>query len=304
MEFLRHTASDYDRALREIRSRHGNSVRIHARYDRLEKGKNRCEILYYLVGTKRQEEEDHGSSALAALIAANDLPYSFIRPVEESLRNHEQSLLEREVEFRLLHHLFDNLRFKEEIREREILVAGPAGSGKTTMAAKIARFLRLHDQKKIALVEIGSPNDRLLRLLAHDCGVGYERIGDFDEIARLDSYDHLIVDLGNIHEVIPLLPTLRTPSQVLVLVFGGSSKVSDMLAVTRLLPPGISAALAFAKTDETHTLGNVLALANMADLPLLAFGEGASVAMGFSLANEQYLFSRLHGFTIELSEFF
>jgi len=63
-------------------------------------------------------------------------------------------------------------------------------------------------------------------------------------------------------------------------------------------------ALAFAKTDETHTLGNVLALANLANLPLFAFGEGASVAMGFNLANEQYIFSRLHGFSIELSEFF
>ncbi|NLL24130.1 MAG: hypothetical protein GX261_01445 [Spirochaetales bacterium] len=304
MEFLSHTASDYERALREVRSHHGGSVRIHARYDRLEKGKNRCEIHYYLVGTKKQEEEDHASDALATLIAANDLPYSFIRPVEESLQNHNHSLLEREVEFRLLHHLFDNLRFKEEVREREIYVAGPAGSGKTTMAAKIARFLRLRGQKKIALVEIGSSNDRLLRMLAHDCGVGFERVNDLDEIARLENYDHLIIDLGNIHDVVPLLSTLQASSQLLVLVFGGSSKVSDMLAVTRLLPQRIQAVLAFAKTDETNTLGNVLALANMANLPLFAFGEGASVAMGFSLANEQYIFSRLHGFTVELSEFF
>lgn len=304
MEFLRHTAGDYERALREVRSRHGQSVRIHARYDRLERGKTECEILYYLVGTKKQEGEDDASDALAALIAANDLPYSFIRPVEESLQISGQSLLEREVEFRLLHHLFDNLRFKEEVGEREIYVAGPSGSGKTTMAAKIARFLRLSGRKKIALVEIGSSNDRLLRMLAHDCGVEYERISDLDEIARLDRYDHLIIDLGNIHDVIPLLSSLKAASQLLVLVFGGSSKVSDMLAATKLLPQHIPAALAFAKTDETHTLGNVLALANLANLPLFAFGEGASVAMGFSLANEQYVFSRLHGFSIELSEFF
>ncbi|HPX28129.1 MAG TPA: hypothetical protein PK909_00660 [Sphaerochaeta sp.] len=302
MEFLRHTASDYERALREVRSRHGQSVRIHARYDRFERGKAECEILYYLVGTKKQEGEDHASEALAALIAANDLPYSFVRPVEESLRISGHSLLEREVEFRLLHHLFDNLRFKEKVGEREIYVAGPSGSGKTTMAAKIARFLRLRGQKKIALVEIGSSNDRLLRMLAHDCGVEFERISDLDEIARLDSYDHLIIDLGNIHDVIPLLSSHQV--QLLVLVFGGSSKVSDMLAVTKLLPQHIPVALAFAKTDETHTLGNVLALANLANLPLFAFGEGASVAMGFSLANEQYIFSRLHGFSIELSEFF
>ena len=165
MEFLRHTASDYERALREVRSRHGQSVRIHARYDRFERGKAECEILYYLVGTKKQEGEDHASEALAALIAANDLPYSFVRPVEESLRISGHSLLEREVEFRLLHHLFDNLRFKEKVGEREIYVAGPSGSGKTTMAAKIARFLRLRGQKN----RFG--RDRIFkRSLAEDAG--------------------------------------------------------------------------------------------------------------------------------------
>ena len=122
MEFLRHTAGDYERALREVRSRHGQSVRIHARYDRLERGKTECEILYYLVGTKKQEGEDDASDALAALIAANDLPYSFIRPVKESLQISGQSPLEREVEFRLPSSL-DNLRFKEEVGEREIYVA-------------------------------------------------------------------------------------------------------------------------------------------------------------------------------------
>ncbi len=303
MEFLRHTASDYERALKEIRALHGQSVRVHARYDRLVKKKGQCEILYYLVGEAQESESDH-TTTLANLLSANDLPYSFIRSIEESLQHGDTSLLEREVEFRLLHHLFDNLTFKDEIREREIYIAGPAGSGKTTMAAKIARFLRLRGQQKIALVDVGSSKDGLLRMLSHDCGVEYELINDLDEIVRLDSYDHLIVDLGNVRENESLLGSIDRAKSVLVLVFSGSAKVSDMLRISQSLPSEIPTVLAFAKADETSTLGNVLAFANLAKLPLFAFGEGSRVAMGFSLANEQYIFSRLHGFTIELSEFF
>ncbi|MFA5698858.1 MAG: adenylyl-sulfate kinase [Sphaerochaeta sp.] len=304
MEFFRHIASDYERALKEVRALHGTKVRIHARIDRNKKRKTMCEILYYLVGDDVAIKEESSLESLRALLGANNLPYSFIQSLEAALLDDESALVEQEVEFRLLHHLFDSLTFQNELPERIIFVTGLAGSGKTTMAAKVARYLRLHGAGRIALVEAGADSDRLLSDLAHDSGAEYERIGDLAELNRLSRYDRLIVDLGPITNLESVRAELERFDSVTIIVTDPANRISELLAAKHQLSPTTNTVLAITKIDEVPTLGSALAFAHQAELPIFALSEGSRVAQGFSLASEQTIFSRLHGFTIELSDFF
>lgn len=327
MEFLNLEASDYESALRQARSEHGNAVRIHTRKDFSKRSfltkQKRCAITYYLVEEKAPISEAeppriegfNAEAYLADLLTTNDIPLSFQQQLFAVKAEHSQA----EIEVQLLQYLFEGVQFEDGISSKFAIFVGAAGVGKTTTLVKTALYLRARKGKKVALLSfdthrIGSVEQ--IRQFAREFALPLYEASDESALVGLlpsfEDFDHILVDTSGRsakdEELKTFLNGMLTvlPSQEcsIYLVVGASFKESDLLTQQQLFASHRIQAIICTKLDETRGIGNLLSFVKQSDLPLLCLTDGQAIPEDFHPASAAYLMTRLQGFSLDLLQFF
>lgn len=327
MEFLSLEASDYESALRQARSEHGNAVRIHTRKD-FTKGsllakQKRCAITYYLVKERALTPEPepvevkvfNAEAYLANLLTSNDIPLSFHEQVFAGKIEHSQT----EIEVQLLQSLFEGIQFEDEIGSKFAIFVGAAGVGKTTTLVKTALYLRAQKGKKVALLSFDTQRTgsvEQIRQFAREFALPLYEASDESALAgllaSLKGFDHILVDTSGrsakdeelkafLDGMLAVLPFQGCSTY---LVVSASHKESDLLAQQQLFAKQRVKAIICTKLDETNGIGNLLSFVQKSDVPLLFLADGQTIPQDFHPASAAYLMTRLQGFSLDLLQFF
>lgn len=239
----------------------------------------------------------------------DDLAYSFVNQaylLMEGQRNVEKdkiiSLIQKEMAYLLEPFDFDK-QLKSK-KQKVILLLGPTGVGKTTMAMKLAANPEIYGAQKVTVVSTDpyGPSEAL-KAFSRMSGTHIHEEKDIDEIdnvlKKYEKSDVIIVDTPGKSPFAPnqlakmeaFIKKLKPTDIFLVLSVGADLKDLVLLCANYLLlkPTGI----AFTKFDETTQPGKVFSILDVINLPVTSFGDGKRIFIDMKKGNPQYMFDML-----------
>lgn len=334
MDFLTIVANDYESALKQARSEHGQAVRVHTRKDfqigSLLHPRKACKITFYLVDQKmiadelmeveepKEEVQTFDDKAyLSSLLMANAVPLEVVDEIR-SLVLTEEDKTATEIEVKLLEYLLQDIQFETSEQKKYLLFLGNAGVGKTKAAVKIALFLRDKQGKKVAMlnfgVDQGHPSAVLVQLASQFSLPLLEAnlLEGEQLIEQLVEFDHVLVDPCGFSgrdadelELLNQLYSLLEKDQCCAyLTVSASAKLSDLHLQKKWYDGCNLQSLVVTKLDETNAIGNILIFLKQSNLALAYISNGPDVVHDLLVSDAQTLMASLEGFSLDLTQFF
>jgi len=240
---------------------------------------------------------------------SDDMAYSFIK--EAYLLLDGKAIVDKEEIITLIKtemdHLLKPYNFDRQLKNRKqkvILLMGPTGIGKTTIAMKLAAHPDIYGNKNVAIISTDpyGPSEAL-KSFSRMSGTQIHEEKDIDETENiLDKYkssDVLIVDTPGKSPFAPnqlgkmenFIKRLKPTDIFLVLSVGSDLKDLVLLCANYLLlkPTGI----AFTKFDETTQPGKVFSILDVISLPVACFGDGKRIFIDLEKGNPQYMYDKI-----------
>lgn len=187
--------------------------------------------------------------------------------------------------------LADQIHFaplSEIMRHRVLLLAGPPGAGKTTLAAKLAAR---RGDKQVLLVGTDTARPGAMAQLqeyAGALGLPVAEAGDAAALKRIvadTAGASVLIDSAGVmpnaeNALSDLAALVEASGAATVLVLPADSAAEDAIALVRFLNPLAPSALMPTRLDLVHRLGAVLAAADTGRLPLPCAGFTPHFAYG------------------------
>ncbi len=201
-------------------------------------------------------------------------------------------------------HFFDLSSLKMQDAQKVIMIVGPTGVGKTTMAMKLAAHPQIFAQREVAIISTDpyGPSEAL-KAFSRMSGVTVIEKKRNDELSRLmrqlKDYDVVIVDVAgnspfapNFVKKMEEYVKIVKPDEIF-LVAALNTDLEDLFAaasVYMLLKPS---GLIVTKFDESARIGKFFTLMEELELPVVAFGEGKRIFIDVALPEEGYIFEKV-----------
>jgi len=198
----------------------------------------------------------------------------------------------------------------ENEHKKFIFFIGPTGVGKTTTIAKIASYLKLKENARVALIT--SDTYRIaaveqLRTYANILGVPLSVVYTKDELEiekdKYADYDVVLIDTaGRSHrneeqkkDLEELVNVIDKEQREVFLVLSATTKYKDLKRITETYNIIDDYSIIFTKLDETISIGNILNIRLLTDAPLSYSTWGQNVPDDFGNLDAQSIAKKLLG---------
>jgi flagellar biosynthesis protein FlhF len=191
-------------------------------------------------------------------------------------------------------------------------IVGPAGSGKTTMVAKLAAHYAMREKAKVAVVSLDDrrlAGGEQLRIFckiidvpftalpastsAEDVAAAVDRLGKFD-LVLIDTPGVSAKDGATLGELAKLRGTGNLPIDC-HLCLAATEKETQMEAAVRAYSRLGLASLVYTKLDESWAYGEIYNLSRRWALPLSFFATGQRIPEDVERATRERVVERLFG---------
>lgn len=200
-----------------------------------------------------------------------------------------------------------NFKYKNRRKkQRVVLLLGPTGAGKSTIAMKLAAHPNMFGNKKTTILSTDpyGPSEALKAFARmHETDVYEEKDIDQTEtiLQKYKKSDVIIVDTPGKSPFAPnqlekweqYIKVLKPTDIFLVMSVGSDLKDLVLLCANYLLvkPNGII----FTKFDETTQPGKVFSILDVISLPVVAFGDGKRIFVDVQEGKADYMFNKIFG---------
>ncbi|MCR4676670.1 MAG: hypothetical protein K5634_05515 [Sphaerochaetaceae bacterium] len=249
------------------------------------------------------------------ILRKNDFSEYYIRFLMDNVREQAMKALpdvpsRKDIETAVMDHMAGLLKIKKETAASKTTVfLGPAGSGKTTTAGKIAVALAKNGSK-VGIISLHTKNDSpdLMKRICQAARISLLEAADSESLkaalASFDSYDSILIDTsGNSMEqsemdrsILEALKACKDRMRF-VLVLSAAMKFNDMDAMSVLYYPFEFDSLAFTGTDRTTTIGNVVSFSYEKKIPLEFMAFGRSIPRDMKTVTVSDVLNKMKGFT-------
>lgn len=275
------------------------------------------------------EEETQHETLLAharTLLELNDFSATFIDKILQLLQDSleesgDDDLSLLEFELMIVDKIVSLIQIDHGTQlhpPRIFVVLGPTGVGKTTTLAKIAALYGLQDipeyRRSVYMITIDSFRAgayEQLSAFGDSLGITVEQVTNEEEfygaLVHAQDSDLVLVDtIGKSPRDKDLALKMKTLLSVLdgektrfYLVISGAMKTQDVLrTIDQYASFGISSVIV-TKLDETETVGNVLSVCHLREIPLLFFTDGQRVPKDIHKASASTMLGQLKGFSLD-----
>ncbi len=199
---------------------------------------------------------------------------------------------------------FDLTNLTSQPEQKIIMLVGPSGAGKTTMAMKLAGHPRIFAKREVAIISTDpyGPSEAL-KAFSRMSGVTVIEKRRNDEISaimkRLKEYDIVLVDVAGNSPFAPNFVKkmedyikIINPDEIF-LVAALNTDLEDLFTAASfymLLKPS---GLILTKIDESTRIGKLFTLMEELDLPVVTFGDGKRIFIDIALPEENYVFEKV-----------
>lgn len=198
----------------------------------------------------------------------------------------------------------------QNTEKKFIFFIGPTGVGKTTTIAKIASYLKLKENAKVALIT--SDTYRIaaveqLRTYASILGVPLSVVYTKEELEqekqKYEDYDVVLIDTaGRSHrneeqkeDLIELINIVDEEEREVFLVLSATTKYKDLVRITETYNIIDDFSIIFTKLDETTCIGNILNIKLLTNASLSYTTWGQNVPDDFGCMDSQSIAKKLLG---------
>ena len=198
----------------------------------------------------------------------------------------------------------------ENKEKKFIFFIGPTGVGKTTTIAKMASYLKLEKNLKVALITADTYRIAAveqLRTYAGILGIPLSVVYTKDELElekmKYSDYDHVLIDTaGRSHKNVEqkkdleeLVNTVGEEERQVFLVLSATTKYKDLIRIAENYQIYKDYSIIFTKLDETTCLGNILNIRMLTHVPLSYTTWGQNVPDDFGSIDVQSIAKKLLG---------
>ncbi|MBN1267474.1 MAG: hypothetical protein JXA25_18420 [Anaerolineales bacterium] len=200
---------------------------------------------------------------------------------------------------------YNSIRLQQD---RIVFLIGPRGSGKTTMAAKLAVYFSEDLKKKVTWIcadTIRAASINEARVYTDSLGVplllAYTPREMVDCIREAEGSDLILVDTPGFNpylesDVLQVGKFLTAvPGRSTYLLAPASTKEADLIDMAAAFEPFQPDSLILTKLDETGTYGSIFNFASRSGIPLAYFASGPDVFDDLRPANPARLVDALMG---------
>lgn len=186
---------------------------------------------------------------------------------------------------------------------RVLALVGPTGTGKTTIAAKLAGMHGCQLGKKVAIITLDTSRIgavEQLRIYTRIMGIPFSVVstpGEFKEVmAQYAKHDYVFIDTpgrapGNLLSLSEIEAFLSEwPGLEVALVVSATTKLRDLLIANKGYSKLRPSCLVINKVDETSSLGSVVTFVHQCNLPLICIGTGQNVPQDMQFATGKLVF--------------
>lgn len=198
----------------------------------------------------------------------------------------------------------------ENKEKKFIFFIGPTGVGKTTTIAKMASYLKLEKNLKVALITADTYRIAAveqLRTYAGILGIPLSVVYTKDELElekmKYSDYDLVLIDTaGRSHKNVEqkkdleeLVNTVGEEERQVFLVLSATTKYKDLIRIAENYQIYNDYSIIFTKLDETTCLGNILNIRMLTHVPLSYTTWGQNVPDDFGSIDVQSIAKKLLG---------
>lgn len=198
----------------------------------------------------------------------------------------------------------------ENKEKKFIFFIGPTGVGKTTTIAKMASYLKLEKNLKVALITADTYRIAAveqLRTYAGILGIPLSVVYTKDELElekmKYSDYDLVLIDTaGRSHKNVEqkkdleeLVNTVGEEERQVFLVLSATTKYKDLIRIAENYQIYNDYNIIFTKLDETTCLGNILNIRMLTHVPLSYTTWGQNVPDDFGSIDVQSIAKKLLG---------
>lgn len=198
----------------------------------------------------------------------------------------------------------------ENKEKKFIFFIGPTGVGKTTTIAKMASYLKLEKNLKVALITADTYRIAAveqLRTYAGILGIPLSVVYTKDELElekmKYSDYDLVLIDTaGRSHKNVEqkkdleeLVNTVGEEERQVFLVLSATTKYKDLIRIAENYQIYKDYSIIFTKLDETTCLGNILNIRMLTHVPLSYTTWGQNVPDDFGSIDVQSIAKKLLG---------